>query len=59
MMIRLKNTAYGNSWTLDASVGLGTLDSGLLDTGRCTLDAGLWALGTGHWTLFLTSSVQN
>ena len=45
--------AYWNSWTLDARVGLWTLDSGpwTLDSGRWTLDAGLWTLGAGLWTL--------
>ena len=32
-------TAYGNSWTLDASVGL------------WALDAALWTLDSGRWTL--------
>ena len=46
--------AYRNSWTLDGSIGLWTLDTGLW-----TLDATLKKLGTGHWTLLLTSSEQN
>ena len=52
--------AYRNSWTLDLSVGRGTLDAGpwtldagpwTLDSGLWTLDAGLWKLDTGLWTL--------
>ena len=53
--------AYRNSWTLDASVGLWTLDAGVwtLDSGCWTLDAGHWTLGSGHWTLSLTVPEQN
>ena len=51
-----KNTsggAYQNSWTLDARVGcwLWTLDPGLR-----TLEARLWTLGIGCWTLDVKTS---
>ena len=55
-----KQTAYQNSWTLDARVGRWTLDAGLwtidsglwaLDAELWTLDAGLWTLVSGHWML--------
>ena len=36
---RYNQTAYGNSWTLEARVG------------RCNLDAGLWTVDSGRWTL--------
>ena len=45
-----KRRAYRNSWTLNASVGRGTLDPELwtLGSGLLTLDARFW---TGRWTL--------
>ena len=45
--------AYRNSWTLDLSVGRGTLDAGpwTLDAGPWTLDSERWTLEAGHWTL--------
>ena len=57
----LGGMAYRNSWTLDASIGLWTLDAGVwtLDSGCWTLDAGHWTLGSGHWTLSLTVPEQN
>ena len=54
------NLAYRNSWTLDASVGRWTLDTGFwtLNSGRWTLDAeartldlGRWTVDAGLWTL--------
>ena len=46
-------SAYRNSWTLDAKVGLWALDSGpcTLDSGHWTLDVGLWTLDSRRWTL--------
>ena len=42
--------SHRNSWTLDATVGRGTVDAGhwTLDTGLWTLDATPRKLGSGH-----------
>ena len=45
LFLVLTQTAYRNSWTLDARVGRWTLDAGLW-----TLDAGLWTLDPGRYT---------
>ena len=44
---------YGNSWTLDASVGRWTLETGpwTLDFRRWTLDAGPYTLDAELWAL--------
>ena len=45
---RYNQTAYWNSWTLEARVGRWNLDAGLwtLDSGQWTLDAGRWTFDT-------------
>ena len=43
LFLVLTQTAYRNSWTLDARVGRWTLDAGLW-----TLDAEPWTLDSGH-----------
>ena len=46
---------YFNSmrWTLELDSGRWTLNAGIwmLDSGRWTMDAGLWTLDSGRWPL--------